>query len=270
MTTVVIGQSSFMAGVVREKAPEDWLFLSHKDALSRTDWAEKAQCVINFSFDPTLRTEGYIQSADIDSRLAKMIKGHYIMLSSRMVYGSSADEGRGMREDDPLNPVNPYGCAKLAIEKSLRDILGPERLTVLRMSNVFGFEPDRRSFLGMAQTRLSTEKKIVYDMSPLVRRDFIAVWRFADSLIKIAAVPQPGIYNLGAGFGVETGLIAEWLIEGYGAGELVINKFSHADQFWLDMEKTNRTFKIESFVPEDLREDCLGCGRMLKSWKKAA
>lgn len=273
MTIVAIGKTSFLAQAVRDKAPADWIFLSHAEALENTEWAESARCTVNFSFDPKLRTEGYIESADVDSRLARLMARHggqYIMLSSRMVYGPSVHSDGGLREGDVLHPVNPYGRAKMAVEKSIADILGPERLTILRMSNVFGFEPDRRSFFGMAQTRLVNEGKIVYDMSPLVRRDFISVWHFADALLKIASAPRPGIYNLGAGFGIETGLIAEWLIEGYGGGELVVNKFSHADQFWLDMMETRDAFEIPALAPEDMRADCLECGRMLKSWKKAA
>ncbi|HBR69908.1 MAG TPA: hypothetical protein DEA55_11090 [Rhodospirillaceae bacterium] len=273
MSVVVVGRSSFMAEEVRKKAPREWLFLSHKEAIENTAWADKARCIINFAFDPKLRTEGYNEPGDIDSRLARLIKNsssHYIMLSSRMAYGPSVHADRGMREGDPASPVNPYGNSKLKVEKSLLEILGAERLTVLRMSNVFGFEPGRRSFLGMAQTRLAEEGKIVYDMSPLVSRDFIPVWRVADALFKIAAAPSPGVYNLGAGFGIQTGLIAEWLIEGYGAGELHVNKFSQADAFWLDMTKARRTFGLEAFTVEDLRTDFLECGRMLKSWKKAA
>lgn len=273
MSVVVVGKSSFMAQEMRRKAPQDWIFLSHIEATENTGWVDAARCVINFSFDPKLRAEGYIESGDIDSRLARLIKNsqaHYIMLSSRMAYGPSVHEDRGMREDDPVSPVNPYGNAKLAVEKSLLGILGADRLTILRMSNVFGFEPGRRSFLGMAQTRLAEEGKIVYDMSPLVSRDFIPVWLVAEALLNIAADPVPGVYNLGAGFGIQTGLIAEWLIEGYGAGELHVNKFSHADAFWLDMTKTKKTFGLSAFSFEDLRSDFLECGRKLKSWKKAA
>lgn len=220
-----------------------------------------------------MRTGGYSASADFDSRLAHVLKEgdcRYIMLSSRMVYGPSVHDDSSLHEVDILHPDTPYGHAKMAVEKSLLDILGPERLTVLRISNVFGFEPERRSFFGMAQTRLMNEGKIVYDMSPLARRDFISVRNFACALIKIASAPHPGTYNLGSGFGLETGRIAEWLIEGYGAGELVVNKFSYSDQFWLDMGLTRKAFEIPVLSPEDLHADCLECGRMLKSWKKAA
>jgi UDP-glucose 4-epimerase len=271
MAVTVIGQSSFMARAVREKAPEDWVFLSHASALASPDWLKSATCVVNFAYNPKMRTGAYDGTADVDSKLAKMIAGepvHYVMLSSRMVYGRSASGG-AMKETDATAPVNPYGSAKLVVERSLHNILGEKRLTILRLSNVFGMEPGRKSFLGMAQASLMRDNRIIYDMSPFVRRDFLSAWRFAEALVAIASSPKPGIYNLGAGFGIETGMIAEWLIEGYGKGELLVNKFSHEDQFWLDMEKTTNTYGIPASTPEELRKDCLHCGRALKAWKNA-
>lgn len=269
MSVVVIGQSSFMAQEVKKKSPE-WTFLSHGEALSQTDWTKKAACIVNFAFDPRMRTGGYIAEADIDSKLARMIEGtqaHYIMLSSRMVYGAPIS-GFELHENDPANPVNPYGQSKLRIENALQDILG-NRLTILRLSNIFGFEPGRRSFFGMALTRLAREKKIVYDMSPKVRRDFLSVWKFADTLKAIAAAPRPGLYNLGSGIGLETAKIAEWLIAGYGEGSLVIERDAENDQFWLDMNKTNQAYSLAPLTIADLQRDCMACGERLKSWKES-
>ncbi len=272
MTVTIIGKSSFMAQAVREKAPKDWLFLSHTEALANDGWVKGATCVVNFAFDPALRSGPYSADADVDSKIAKMIAGsgaHYVMLSSRMVYGRPASGGR-MQEGDACDPINAYGKSKLAVERSLAGILGKDKLTILRLSNIFGIEPARRSFFGIAQAALARENRIVYDMSPLTCRDFLSVWRFAEALIAIASAPKPGLYNLGAGFGIETGMIAQWLIEGYGKGELHINRFSHDDQFYLDMEKTRAAYVIPTVTAEDLRQDCLACGDALKTWKDAA
>lgn len=261
-----------MAEALREKAPEGWLFLSHQEAMSNKSWARQAKCVVNFSFNPLLRTGPYDPAADVDSHLASILRehtGHYIMLSSRMVYGRPVS-GFSLKENDPPLPLNAYGRSKLAVEQSLAQILGNDRLTVLRMSNIFGLEAGRRSFAGMAQSGLMKDGRIVYDMSPLVKRDFLAVWRFAEALISIASSPQPGLYNLGAGFGVQTGLIAEWLIEGFGGGELVINKFSHEDQFWLDMTKAHNFYEIAPVKEESLRQDFVYCGHALKTRNEAA
>ncbi len=272
MSVVIVGQSSFMARAVREIAPADWIFLSHTDALADDGWCRNASCVASFAFDPRVRAEGIAPGADIDSRLADMIaphRGRYVMLSSQMVYG--APQGReALRESDAPQPATPYGQAKLAIERALQDRLGADRVTILRPSVVFGFEPGRRSFFGQAQTRLLQEQRIVYDISPLVKRDFLAVRRFAGDFARIAGAPAAGIYNLGAGFGVETGKIAQWLIEGYGAGELVADDSAPGEQFWLDMSKTRETFGLSAFTADDLRQDCLRCGAMLKSHREAA
>lgn len=266
MSIVAVGRSSFIAQAVRDMNPGRWEFLSHREALENPEKIRNARSVINFAYDPRLKTDAYSEEADIDLKLAKMIANnpvHYIMISSRMVYGRPT-VGLALRETDTPSPVNIYGQSKLETEKKLADTLKPERLTILRLSNVFGFEPGRRSFFGMAQTKLLNEGRIVYDMSPLTKRDFISVTRVSDALVRIASAPKAGIYNLGAGFGIETGLIAEWLIEGFGSGELLVNRFSHDDQFFLDMTRTAATYGIKALTADHIRGDCLSCGERLK------
>lgn len=275
MRVTVIGKHSFMATALRESGiGQEWQWLSHKEALQNTDWLKTTDLLINFAYAPALRNEAYTAEADIDIQLAQLIGGypiHYIMLSSRMVYGHPQGSPR-LHETMKPQPLNIYGQNKQVIEGLLAGCLPPERLTILRLSNIFGFEPRRRSFFGMALTRLAEEGRIVYDMNPFIQRDFLSVERFGKALEIIAAAPKSGIFNLGAGFAVETGLIAEWLIEGYGSGELLINNMERRDAFWLDMGKTYATFAIPSITPDHVKEDCVRCGRAMREWhaKKVA
>ncbi len=102
MKIVAVGKTSFLAQeTAKHPAAQDWLFLSHDEALAHPGWLDNASVVINFAFPPYFKTQTYDTQSDVDSFLAKMIGArpvHYIMLSSRMVYGQS-DNGFGLAED---------------------------------------------------------------------------------------------------------------------------------------------------------------------------
>lgn len=267
MSVVVIGSTSFMARATQDcPAAADWRFLRHTEALADSGWIDGASCVVNFALDPQVRAGIVTEETNVDAKLARIIAARradlpYVMLSSRMVYGRPGL----LCESDPCTPINPYGRGKLAVEQSLSAILPPERLTILRIANVFGFEPGRKSFFGMALTRLRDEGKIVYDISPLVERDFISAQRFATMLATICTLPRPGVYHLGSGVGLPVGLIAEDLIEGYGRGILEVTAFGHGDEFSLNMTKTNAAWGIAPVTRDQVRADILACGRRLRA-----
>lgn len=267
MSIVAVGSTSFMARAVADHpSAAGWRFLHHEEALADAGWIDEASCVVNFALDPQVRAGIVTEETNVDARLARKVIARrpdlsYVMLSSRMVYGHSGL----LREADSCAPVTPYGRGKLLVEESLREIVPPESLTILRIGNVFGFEPDRKSFFGMALTRLRDEGKIVYDMSPLVRRDFLSVERFAQILTRICVAPRPGAFNLGSGVGLQVGLIAEGLIEGYGRGVLEVTGFSHMDDFVLDMTRTNETWCLRRMTEDEVQADIVACGRRLES-----
>lgn len=265
MVCTVIGKNSFLASsLLGREETKNWRFISHEDAKKDDSWLKGADVIVNFAFSPVMMKEGYHSQEDFDSSLARKIEDldhvHYVMISSRKVYGASEEE-RCYKEGDYLAPDTPYGMAKMVVEEKLGKIIPAERLTILRPSNVFGAELNRKTFFGFALTKLVNEKKIVYDFSPQVKRDFLSVKSFSEDLLKIVSVKKGGIYNLGAGFGVPCGDIAHWLIEGYGAGELIVTDDVQKDAFCLDMTKTMQTFNLEYRSIEDLRIDCIELGR---------
>lgn len=273
MTVLAVGVSSFVAKSVRARRDAaDWAFVGHEDAAAGNfpDFPGGGpSCVVSFALDPRARAGEVTPETNLDARLAQRFRdsgAHYVMLSSRQVYGPAPEDGI-LRETMPPAPVTPYGKAKLTIERSLVDLLGPDRVTILRIANVFGYEIGRRSFLGMALTRLREEGRIVYDMSPLTRRDFIPVARLAEALVGICAAPEGGIFNLGSGIGVETGLIAEGLAEGFGGGELLATDLTRRDEFRLHMGKMHDQWGIAPIYKDDIYADCVALGRRLKGEK---
>jgi dTDP-4-dehydrorhamnose reductase/UDP-glucose 4-epimerase len=185
----------------------------------------------------------------------------YLFLSSRKVY---APADRPLAEDAPLGPSDAYGRSKLAIEQALSARLG-ERLTVLRLANIFGDEriPGRRSFLGLALNSLAERGQIRFDMSPFVERDFLPVETLAGLLARIAANPPGGVLNLGSGIGLPVGRLALWIIEGHGRGELVIERPGEHDPFVLDIARLAARHGRRPCTLADLQARCRALGRAL-------
>jgi UDP-glucose 4-epimerase len=234
------------------------------DAIDRSDLLDGVDRVISCARHPLLGSERYhVATMDPDVRLAERIAGRaieYVMLSSRKVYAPSA---RPLAEADPTAPQDLYGQQKLAVEKALRAKLG-ERLTVLRLANVFGYErgPERRTFLSLLLDGLADEGRIRLDMSPFTARDFLPVEACARLLARIVAAPPGGVLNVGSGIALPTGRLALWVLEGYGRGELVIESPREHDAFVLDINKLTRHYGAPCTYDE-LRAACLDLGRRL-------
>jgi UDP-glucose 4-epimerase len=80
----------------------------------------------------------------IDVAVANGVK-HFIFSSTAAVYGNA--ERVPVREDDPKNPISPYGTSKLMSELMLRDaaVAHGLRYVVLRYFNVAGADPKGRT-----------------------------------------------------------------------------------------------------------------------------
>ncbi|HRH30111.1 MAG TPA: sugar nucleotide-binding protein, partial [Aquabacterium sp.] len=259
MRVTVVGKSSLIAQALQaHPAGAGWQFISHLQARQTHEWLDHTDLIINCAFDDRLKQEPYQPELDMDLWLAEQLRERphirYTMLSSRMAYGAPPPDGR-LHTDLQSQPINLYGQAKWRTEQTLRELLGP-RLLILRLSNIFGQEdvPGRRNFFAMALRSLREQGRIVLDISPFVERDFLPVDQLAQSLVHISQLWKSGLFNLGSGHGVPTGRIAQWLIEGHGRGELLINNLREHDAFWLDMSVTRQTFGILPTPPELIRE----------------
>ncbi|HEV8611800.1 MAG TPA: NAD-dependent epimerase/dehydratase family protein [Thermoanaerobaculia bacterium] len=122
------------------------------------------------------------------------------------LYGEP-EGGRPAREDHPTNPVSPYGCAKLSIEKYLhyyRVIHGFE-VDVLRYANVYG--PGQNG-LGEAGVVAIFIEAILAGRTPRIRgdgeqtRDYVFVGDVVEAAARSLASGKSGTWNVGTG--VET------------------------------------------------------------------
>jgi UDP-glucose 4-epimerase len=122
------------------------------------------------------------------------------------LYGEP-DEGRPAREDHPTNPVSPYGCAKLSIEKYLHyyRVVHNFRVQVLRYANVYG---PRQNGLGEAGVVAIFAEAILGGRTPKIRgdgeqtRDYVYVGDVVETAARALAGERGGTWNVGTG--VET------------------------------------------------------------------
>ncbi len=122
------------------------------------------------------------------------------------LYGEP-EGGRPATEDHPTNPVSPYGCAKLSIEKYLHyyTVVHGFRTQVFRYANVYG--PGQNG-AGEAGVVAIFAEAILHGRRPKIRgdggqtRDYIYVGDLVEAAARAAASDKTGTWNLGTG--VET------------------------------------------------------------------
>lgn len=219
--------------------------------------------VVNCAADPALKAGPYAEQHDRDLRAAQLAAeqgSHFVMLGTRKVYQPS-NAGIVLDEASPLGPDGWYGHNKLESEQRVARLLG-KRATLLRIANVYGREYGRRSFFGMATTRLRDEGRIVLDVSPFTKRDFIPVSLLCELLDAVCAVRPAGVHNLGSGIGLPLGRIAEWLIQGHGRGVLEIVDTLERDAFVMNPAKLLQALGLPTLNPE-LEPDIRSIGRQL-------
>jgi len=260
---LIIGGGSFLARAVLAQDPSITA-VGHGQMLSASE-LEGFDVVVNCALDPRFMKDAYDEGYDADLRAALAVRAarrpHLVMLSTRRVYGPNAPFGAD--EATLPAPADRYGENKLRSEARVADLLG-ERCTVLRVANVFGFEPGRHTFFGIALRTLRDEGLIRLDVSEKVRRDFLPLEDFARALRKVCDVRPAGLFNLGSGAPTALGSIANALIEGYGAGRLVVDSDEVRDEFLLDSSKLNsRIGYMDRSI--DVAEHCIRIGDQLKN-----
>src|SRR5215831_16477054 len=122
------------------------------------------------------------------------------------LYGEP-EGGRPAKEDHPTNPVSPYGCAKLSIEKYLYyyRIVHGFQAQIFRYANVYG--PGQNG-MGEAGVVAIFAETILRGGTPKVRgdgeqtRDYVYVGDLVEAAARAMKSDVSGTWNLGTG--VET------------------------------------------------------------------
>jgi UDP-glucose 4-epimerase len=112
--------------------------------------------------------------------------------------------GRPAPESHPTDPVSPYGCAKLSIEKYLHyyRVIHDFQVQVLRYSNVYG--PGQNG-MGEAGVVAIFAEAILAGKTPKIRgdgkqtRDYVFVGDVVESAVRALAAGKSGTWNVGTG-----------------------------------------------------------------------
>lgn len=264
---VVFGASGFIGGAVAREAEACGLPVLR---LGRSDRVEDVltdgDVLINAALRPAYRRQPYAPEADLDRELAAVAAArgaHMVMLSSRRVYGP--DHRWGAKETDPApGDETQYGRNKARTEAWLSGQDAPPAC-VLRLSNVFGFEyapgARRDSFFGAMLADLKESDAVIFHMATATRRDFIPVEAAARAIVAAARQRLTGVFNVGSGFAVPCGALAEALCEGYGRGTIRAGA-DVRDEFYLDVSKWTDRFPL-SVSEDDLINYCRRLGERL-------
>lgn len=133
------------------------------------------------------------------------------------LYGEP-EKGRPARESHPTNPVSPYGCAKLAIEKYLhyyRMVHGFQTL-VFRYANVYGPGQNGTGEAGVVAIFAET---ILSGGTPKIRgdgeqtRDYIYVGDLVEAAARASESHASGTWNLGTGVETSVNRLFEMIAE---------------------------------------------------------
>jgi len=243
MRTLIVGKNSFIGRAFFHHT-KNVDIVSYND-LDKMDLS-KYNSILNCAIMPEYKIESRKQSNDIDLKvalLAQKNKCHYIMLSTRKVYGTT-DDLQISNEESALSPTDYYGDNKAKTEDLIMHI-GLPSVTILRASNVYGFEYGRNSFMGFCMNQLKDTDKILYSISPETKRDFISIKSVCKVLTRVAQQQPHGIYNLSSNYGLPIGDVARSLIEGYESGEFISTGHEIKDQFILDNTKLTQKLNIE-------------------------
>ena len=233
---LILGRGFIAQHVAAPPAPA--LFLPH-EAVHDGSLPPDIEAVLWGGRHPALGTAEWRLEEELELKAARLAAARglpFLSLGTRKVYAPSPEP---LHDESPLGPTDRYGEQKLLIEEALLDILG-ERLTRLRLANLFGHEPGRTTFMGRMLTTLVEEGEIRFDMSPFTRRDFMPVEAAGRAIAALLADPPGGVVNVGSGTALECGRLALWLLEGFGRGRLTCESWQERDAFVLAVDRLRR------------------------------
>lgn len=154
-----------------------------------------------FDIQTNVASSVNLLSACVAAKVGKLV---YIS-SGGTVYGIPRTER--IREDHPLDPINPYGLSKLAVEKFCGVFHHQYGLdyTILRVSNPYGSrqrEGSGQGVIGAWMGRMRQGKPIELWGDGSAVRDYLAVEDAAAAIVLAAESPGcPKVMNVGSGVG---------------------------------------------------------------------
>jgi UDP-glucose 4-epimerase len=139
--------------------------------------------------------EAYLEHAAMVVEKLSERAATFIYASSGVVYGDVGVTPFGT--DACVEATDVYSRSKIRNEAMALSVGG----IVLRLSNLFGVGMSPCNVVSDIAKQLGgTAPLVVRDDSPV--RDFLSINEAANAIVLLAQTPQPGIFNIGSGFGV--------------------------------------------------------------------
>ncbi|KKQ57075.1 MAG: UDP-glucose 4-epimerase [Parcubacteria group bacterium GW2011_GWA2_38_13] len=140
------------------------------------------------------------------------------------------------QEDEPRNPISPYGVAKLAIEHYLyyySKVFGM-KYVILRFANVYG---PRQNSKGEAGVVAIFCDKILSGQTPVIfgdgknTRDFVFVEDVAQANVAALESDTTGYYNVGTSVETDVNKLSEYIASAFGyRGEYIYEEAKSGEQ----------------------------------------
>ncbi len=186
--------------------------ISDKEALKQIFEKEKPEIVYHLAAEINLRKSinfpvenayaNIINTLHLLDLCVKNKVQHFIFSSTGgAIYGDT--ETIPTKENEKENPLSPYGCSKLAIEKYLNfyNKVHGLKYTALRYSNVYGPRQDAKGEAGVIAIFFNNlfSKKNVEIFGGIQTRDFVYVKDVARANLLALQDKKSSIYNVGTG-----------------------------------------------------------------------
>jgi nucleoside-diphosphate-sugar epimerase len=247
---LIIGRNSFLGKNLYQyiKKKINTRLLSYKKFLKLNDKEiKKFNYLCNCSLNPKYNTSKYEKKNDIDLKIVEKIQNYkinFIFLSSRKIYFNR----NNIKENDKLSPKCNYSKNKLITEKKIIKLI-PDKVTILRISNVIGLRDDNTkkihsSFIDNYIKYIFSNKKIYYVND---YKDFITIKQFVRIFYNVIKKRLNGTYNVSLGKKIYVKEILKWLnYKNINKNKFLIKKnYNNNDSFTLNNEKLINSIKIK-------------------------
>ena len=247
---LVVGKNSFIGNSLLNVKDENQFYSISYNDLYDTDLTQ-FNTVVNCSLHPYYKKSIYHHGIDVDfdvARMAYKYNCHYVMLSTRKIYGTSKTL-RMYYEFDKENPYDHYSENKLKSENKIISRFG-DKVTIIRGSNLFGEELGRPSMMGYFLNQLDKDGVIRYNINPITSKDIIHVDDASEIISKVCVKKPVGIYNLGTSVPYTMLDIGTALVSGYYGerddSKIIVEGDDYGEQFVLSTNKICSTLGINT------------------------
>lgn len=148
--------------------------------------------------------------------LANISFESFTYLSTTRVYLGAADtDETATLQLFPTDDARLFNITKLAGEDMVREIAG-EKARIVRLSNVYGLDPESHYFLPSIIRRALLDGRIAMSIAPDSAKDYIAIEDVVRVLPDIALSECAGVYNLGSGTNTSAALVTDAIAKATG------------------------------------------------------